>query len=113
MTVGPHFSRCILKNWSSLMACKAQKVLIDIASAAESAFCGLRRYFGPLGSGSGFLPVISGRAIAVASLKLDGATIRPVLVFPKGRSGETGELLVDQKSDQLSNFAFVGIILQL
>ena len=40
-------------------------------------------------------------------------TIRPVLIFSKGRSGETGKLLVDQKSDQLSNFAFVRTILQL
>jgi len=61
----------------------------------------------------GLRPVTSPRAIAVASLKLDGARYGRCLIFPKGRSGETGELLVDQKTDQLSNVTFVRIVFQL
>ena len=46
-------------------------------------------------------------------LKLDGARYGRCLIFPKGRSGETGELLVDQKSDQISNLTVVRIVHQL
>src|SRR5262245_57225051 len=45
--------------------------------------------------------------------KLDGARYGRCLIFPKGRSGETGELLVDQKSDQISNLTAVRLVHQL
>src|SRR5215469_5412351 len=64
MVRGPHPSRRILKNKSSLMPpCCAQNSRIDMASGGPQS---------PAVS-VGFLPLTSGRAIAVASLKLDGA----------------------------------------
>src|SRR5215471_15043734 len=54
------------------MACKAQNALIDIASRFGSTLCGFRRYFGGSAFCVVFLPVTSGRAIAVTPLKPDG-----------------------------------------
>jgi hypothetical protein len=137
ITAGPHPCRLILKNMFSEMRCAVQNSRIDIASGGPriGGFVGLALHCGSLcaigstapGSalggpglrlvGSavtiGLRPVTSPRAIAVASLKLDGARYGRCLIFPKGRSGETGELLVDQKSDQHSNVTFVRIVLQL
>src|SRR5262245_37387884 len=71
MVRGPHPSRRILKYISSEMPCRRQNSLIDIASAFGSAPGGLRRYFGPRSAVTIGLRH-SPRAIAVASLKLDG-----------------------------------------
>src|SRR5262245_64142358 len=97
--------------------CSAQNSRIDIASGGPriGAFvplplhCGLLCAIGSTAPGSalggpglrlvgsavtiGLRPVTSPRAIAVASLKLDGARYDRCLIFPKGRSGETGKLL--------------------
>src|SRR5262249_37683324 len=70
ITAGPHPCRLILKNMSSEMRCAVQNSRIDIASGgpriggASPLACAVA---------CGFLPVISGRTIAITPLKPDGA----------------------------------------
>src|SRR5215472_14916894 len=70
ITAGPHPCRLILKNMSSEMRCAVQNSRIDIASGgpriggASPLACAVA---------CGFLPVTSGRAIAITPLKPDGA----------------------------------------
>jgi hypothetical protein len=120
-----------LKNMSSEMRCAVQNSRIDITSGGPQigGFVGLALHCGSLcaigstapgsalgGPGLrlvGSAVTIGLRPVVVASLKLDGARYGWCLIFPKGRSGETGELVVDQKSDQLSNLTGVRKVLQL
>src|SRR5262245_47574483 len=70
------------------MPCKAQNAWIESASAFGSTPCGFRLYFGGRSVCAGFFPVISPRAIAVASVKLYGRRYsRVVLCVTRSGSG--------------------------